>query len=145
MKFKFYFGAILLSLAALMSSCSDSRYDKAIAYIDELSTEVVSSTTEKEFDVVYNKIVALKSDKLINDLTDLSDNQKAELLKKMATLTFNASSVKAILYVMPKDITPTVDDMNQMVKECIQKKCNTLTQPYEDVRVVVNEYYSTKE
>lgn len=63
----------------------------------------------------------------------------------MATLTFNASSVKAILYVMPKDITPTVDDMNQMVKECIQKKCNTLTQPYEDVRVVVNEYYSTKE
>lgn len=82
MKFKFYFGAILLSLAALMSSCSDSRYDKAIAYIDELSTEVVSSTTEKEFDVVYNKIVALKSDKLINDLTDLSDNQKAELLKK---------------------------------------------------------------
>ena len=128
-----------------MSSCSDSRYDKAIAYIDELSTEVVSSTTEKEFDVVYNKIVALKSDKLINDLTDLSDNQKAELLKKMATLTFNALAVKAILYVMPKDITPTAADMNQMVKECIQKKCNTLTQPYEDVRAVVNEYYSTKE
>lgn len=145
MKLKFYFGAILLSLAALMSSCSYSRYDKAIAYIDELSTEVVSSTTEKEFDVVYNKIVALKSDKLINDLTDLSDNQKAEFLKKMETLTFNALAVKAILYVMPKDITPTADDMNQMVKECIQKKCNTLTQPYEDVRVVVNEYYSTKE
>lgn len=128
----------------LLNSCCDNRYDKAIAYIDQLSTEVVSATTEEDFDVVYNKIVALKTDKVMTDLTDLSDNQKAEFLKKMETLTFNALAVKAILYVMPKDITPTADDMNQMVKECIQKKCNTLTQPYDDVRTVVSEYYSAK-
>ena len=145
MKHNSYLSGILLFFAMLLNSCCDNRYDKAIAYIDQLSTEVVSATTEEDFDVVYNKIVALKTDKVMTDLTDLSDNQKVELQQKMATLTFNALAVKAILYVMPKDITPTADDMNQMVKECIQKKCNTLTQPYEDVKVVVNEYYSTKE
>ena len=145
MKHNSYLSVILLFFAMLLNSCSDNRYDKAVAYIDQLSTEVVSATTEEDFDAVYNKIVALKSDKLINDLTDLSDNQKVELQQKMVTLTSNALAVKAILYVMPKDTTPTADDMNQMVKECIQKKCNTLTQPYGDVRTVVSEYYSAKE
>lgn len=145
MKFKSCISAILLSLAILSSSCSDSRYDKTIAYIDNLSTEVVSATTETDFDMVYNKIVALKSDTMMIDLTDLSDNQKAELQVKMADLILNALAVKAIWYVLPEDITPTAADMERLAKECTQKKCNTLTQPYDEVKTVVNEYYSVKE
>ena len=42
---------VITILLAVVSSCTKSHYDKVNSYLDELSTEVVSSTTEEEFNV----------------------------------------------------------------------------------------------
>ena len=53
-----YFAILLLFL-----SCSQNQ-QSGVEYLKELSSEVVSCTTEAEYDKVYEKIIALKDDRI---------------------------------------------------------------------------------
>lgn len=141
MKTNFFTAIILIASLALLSGCKQSPYDKAVSYIDNLSTEIMSVTTDAEYEEVYNKIVALNSNEAMTNQTDLSQEQKQDIAQKTIKLTQEALVVKAILYVMPKDIKPTAEDMAKMTDECIQKKLNVLAHPYSDVWTMVKEYY----
>lgn len=132
--------ALAIAMATLVG-CKQSPYEKAEAYIDELETEVMSVTTAAQYDAVYTKIIELPKSEVMNNLTELSDGQKKEIVHKTVELTLEALAVKAILYVMPKDVTPTADDISKLANECIEKKLNTMTTPYADVRKLVYEYY----
>lgn len=86
MKLKSLISVILTAIAVIVSSCSNSPYDKAVNYIDELSAEVKTVTTEIEFDKVYNKIVNINSNGIMTCLSDLSREQKQVIIQKMANL-----------------------------------------------------------
>lgn len=127
--------------AFLLVGCKQSPYDNAISYIDELSTEVMAATNDSVYEVVYNKIVTLNTTEVMTNLNGLSQEQSQTIKQKTAGLMLEALAVKAILYVMPKDITPTSEDMKKLADECIQNKLNVLIAPYGDVRALVHEYY----
>lgn len=141
MKTNFFTAIIFIAFLALFSGCQQNPYDKAVSYIDNLSTEITSVTTDTEYEEVYNKIIALNANETITNLTDLSQEQKREIVQKAARLTQKALAVKAILYVMPKDIKPTAEDITKMTNECIQKNLNTINSPYSEVSAMVKEYY----
>ena len=141
MKTKTFSVILFIAIVFLFFGCKQSPYDKAVNYIDELSAQVTSATNEAEFDKAYNKIITINSNEVMTSLTDLSQGQKQMIIQKMSDLTFKALAVKAILYVMPKDITPTPKDMSKLVDLCINKKLNVLSQPYTDVKSLVNDYY----
>ena len=100
-----------VSIVLAVSACTKTPYEKAVDNIDGLTEEVISSTNETEFDSVYNKIVKLSSNELMTNLSDCSNEEKTTIKEKAINLTMSALAVKAILYVMPKDITPTSQDM----------------------------------
>lgn len=127
--------------ALLLMGCKQTPYDKAINYMDELSTEVMAATNDTEYDAVYNKIVSLNTSEVMSDLRGLSQEQSQTIKAKATELTLEALAVKAILYVMPKDATPTADDISKLANECIEKKLNTMTSPYADARKLVYKYY----
>lgn len=131
--------------AFLLIGCKQSPYDKAIDYMDELSTEVMAATNDTEYDAVYNKIVSLNKSEVMTNLRGLSQEQSQTIKVKATELTLEALAVKAILYVMPKDVTPTADDISKLVNECIEKKLDTMSNPYSDVRKLVYEYYHIAE
>lgn len=141
MKQKFVITAIIVNIALIVCNCSNRPYDKAVSYIDELTAEVMSATTEAEFDKVYNKIITIHSNEVMTDLTDISQDQKQVIAQKMANLTYKSLYVKAILYVMPKDITPTSKDMAKMADECAEKNLNVISTPYPEVKAMVYDYY----
>lgn len=138
--------AVLITVFAfLLIGCKQTPYDKACSYIDELSSEVMAATNDTEYDAVYNKIVSLNTSEEMSDLRGLSQEQSQTIKAKATELTLEALAVKAILYVMPKDVTPTVDDISKLANECIEKKLDTMTSPYSDVRKLVYEYYHIAE
>ncbi len=141
MKQNFIISTIIVALAAIVCSCSDSPYDKAVSYIDELTAEVMSATTEAEFDKVYNKIITINSNEVMTDLTDISQEQKQVIAQKMVDLTYKSLSIKAILSVMPENITPTSTDMAKLADECAEKNLNVLNVPYAEVKAMVHDYY----
>lgn len=133
-----YFAILLLFL-----SCSQNQ-QSGVEYLKELSSEVVSCTTEAEYDKVYEKIIALKDDvRFKNNKADIAEN--SEIVKRMIVLTEEALAVKAILYVMPATVTPKSQDMRSLVDECINNKINVRTWPYNDVRAIVYNYYNISE
>lgn len=131
--------------AVALTACTKSPYDKAVDYLDELSTAVQAATNETEYDVVYNKIVTLNSNDIMSNLNNLSQEQKQEITAKTVNLTMEALAVKAILYVMPQDITPTADDISKLTNECLQNKADVMTAPYPQVRAIVRKYYKLDE
>lgn len=145
MNFNFRITAlVIIILLAVVSSCTKSHYDKVNSYLDVLSAKVVSSTTEEEFDVSYRKVVELKDNELMVNLSDLSHKQKLEILLKVETLTMKALAVKAVLYVLPKNIKPTAKDMKYLTNEILKRELDLISFPYSDVKTLVNEYYSVK-
>lgn len=141
MKINFFTAIIFIASLVLLFGCKQSPYDKAVSYIDNLSTEITSVTTDAEYEEVYNKIVTLNSNEAMTNLTDLPQEQKREIAQKAIRLTQEALTVKAILYVMPKDVKPTTGDIVKLVNECLQKKLDILNSPYSDVSAMVKEYY----
>lgn len=135
---------VITILLTVVSSCTKSHYDKVNSYLDELSTEVVSSTTEEEFNVSYRKVIELKENDLMVNLSDLSHKQKQEILCKVETLTMKTLAVKAVLYVLPKDIKPTVKDMEYLTNEILKRELDLISFPFSDVGTLVNKYYSAK-
>lgn len=136
---KIYFAMLLLFLA-----CSPKQ-QSAVEYMNELSSQLVSCTTEVEYDKVYEEIDALKDDARFSNNDDLSANEKLEIVKGMAALVHKALAVKAILYVMPESVTPTSQDMSSLVDECINNNANVHSQPYSDVKAIVYTYYKISE
>lgn len=145
MKTKIFTATLVFVMAVLLNSCNKTPYEKAISYIDDLSEEVLSATSQEEFDEVYYKIIDLNNNPLIRDLNNLSSEQNREFTAKAAQLTFNALAVKAILFVLPKDIKPTADDMKEMATECVDKSVNVISQPYPEVRELVYKHFSISE
>lgn len=142
---KIFSAVIAAVFAFLLVGCKQTPYDNAISYIDELSTEVMTATNDSAYEVVYNKIVTLNTSEVMTNLNGLSQEQSQTIKQKTAGLMLEALAVKAILYVMPKDKTPTPDDISKLTNECIEKKLNTIAPPYADVRTLVNEYYHNAE
>lgn len=132
---------MIIAFAFFFGGCKQNPYDEAVEYIDQLSEEVMSATNETEYDAAYNKIICLNASEKMTNLKNLSSEQKKTILTKATDLTGKSLAVKAILYVMPKDITPTSEDMKKLADECIQNKLNVLVAPYGDVRALVHEYY----
>lgn len=133
-----YFAILLLFL-----SCSTGQQN-AVEYLNELSSEVISCTTETEYDKVYAKIVALHDDERFKD-NNVSLNENIEIVKGMTTLTIEALTVKAILYVIPASVTLTSQDMISLVEECINNNVNVHSLPYDDVKRIVYNYYKIYE
>lgn len=129
-----YFAILLLSL-----SCSAGQ-QSAVEYLNELSSEVVSCTSEAEYDKVHAKIVALKDDVRFKGVSE--SIEKVEIAAGIIALTNEAMAVKAILYVMPATITPTSKDISSLVNKCINDNIDVHTLPYGDVRAVVYDYYN---
>lgn len=145
MKTKIFTAALVFVMAVLLNSCNKPSYEEAISYIDELSEEVLSATTDEEFDEVYNKIIDINNHPQIKRIADYPSEQKAVIIAKAAQLTLDALAVKAILYVLPKDIHPTADDMKEMAGECLDKHLNIISQPYPEVRELVYKHFSISE
>lgn len=145
MKTKIFTAALVIVMAVLLSSCNKSSYEETISYIDELSEEVLSATTDEEFDEVYNKIIEINNHPQIKKITEYPSEQKGVIIAKTAQLTRDALAVKAILYVLPKDIHPTADDMKEMVGECLEKRLNITSLPYSEVRELVYKHFSISE
>lgn len=141
MKIKTLYAIVSIALVFLFVGCQKSPYDKAVDYIDGLSAEVVKATNEAEYDAVYNQIVNLNANEVMVNLKALSPEQSQTIKQKAVDLTFKALAVKAILYVMPQSIKPTAADITTLANECIQKKLNVTTQPYTDVKSLVDEYF----
>ena len=125
-------------------SCS-SKQQSVEEYLRELSSEVVSCTTEAEYESVYEKIIACKNDERFKGNNDISYNENVEIVKRMAALIHEALVVKAILYVMPSSITPTSQDMRNLVNVCVNNNINIQAFPYSDVRDIVYDYYKLSE
>lgn len=141
MKIKTLFTIITVAIVGILVACKQKPYEKAISYIEKLSSEVMASTNESEYDAVYNKIVALNSNEVMTNLSGLSQKQSETIQQKTIALTLDALAVKAILYVMPTNIKPSPEDISKMATDCIEKNLNTTTPPYTDVRTLVNDYY----
>ena len=135
---------ISFAILLLLLSCS-SEQQSAVEYMNELSSQVVSCTTEAEFDKVFEKIIALKDDARFKENDGVSNNDKLEIVKGLATLINEALAVKAILYVMPASVNPTSQDMRSLVEKCINDSVNVYSSPYGDVRSIVYNYYKISE
>lgn len=131
----------------VLLACSkpQSPYDKAVDYIDELSTEVRAATNDAEYDAAYKKIVNINANEVMTNLGSLPQAQKQEVMAKAENLILEALAVKAILYVMPRDISPSADDISKLTDECLQDKADVLVAPYPQVREIVRKYYKLGE
>ncbi len=130
---KIYFVIMLLFL-----SCS-SKQQNMMEYVNELSNEIISCTTQAEYDKVYEKIITLQNDERLKLVTD--ENEKEEIVQGIIQLTTNALAVNAVLYVLPQEVNISSADMEHLVNECIINNINIISQPYSDVREIVYEYY----
>lgn len=139
---KFPFMAFALIIVLMTAGCSKSPYEKAMDYLHELSEDVTSATDMESYDVVYNKIVNLKSDPLILGLTGLTDNEKREIAKEMISLTNDALIVKAILNVKSSDMKLTSQDMKALCEICKQNNVNPITVEYSEIRTIVKDYFN---
>lgn len=132
-----------LIIIPMTVGCSKSPYEKAMDYLQELSEEVTSVTDMESYDVVYNKIINLKSDPLITGLSRLTDNEMQEFTDEMTSLTMEALFVKAILYVKPSDIKLTAQDMKALCDICKEKNVNPLSAEFEysKMSTIIKDYY----
>lgn len=129
--------AIVLFISLHLFSCF-SESNSIIEYMDKLSEEITQCTNDKEYDIVYKKIINLKNDERFNNLRD--ENEKKEATMKMLLLTQEALAAKAILYVLPQSTTITPDDMKFLLNECISKNLNVMMAPYSEVKKLVYDY-----
>lgn len=125
-------------------ACSPKQ-QSAVEYMNELSSQLISCTTEAEYDKVYEEIVALKDDARFSENDDLSENEKLEIVKGMTALVYKALVIKAILNVIPASVIPTSQDMNSLADECINNNANVYSPPYSDVKAIVYKYYKISE
>lgn len=135
----------LCAFALWACSKPQSPYDKAVDYIDELSTEVRAATNDAEYDAAYKKIVNINANEVMTNLGSLPQAQNQEVMAKAENLILEALAVKAILYVMPRDITPSPDDISKLVDVCLQDKADVSVSPYPQVRTIVRKYYKLDE
>lgn len=145
MKTKLFTAALVFVMAVLLNSCNKPSYEEAVRYLDELTEEVLSATTDEEFDEVYYKIIDINNHPQIKRIAEYPSEQKNVIIIKSAQLILDGLAVKAILYVLPKDIHPTADDMKEMVGECLDKRLNITSLPYSEVRELVYKHFSISE
>lgn len=136
--------AVLMGVLALsVTACFEkSNHEKTIELLEDLSTELMSCTTQEQFDVVYEKVVDIKNDTKLGELVGETNEQKAEIIARVAELIQNSLAVKAILYAMPSGVEPTKNDMKALVKICLDKKLNIILPPHSDVHKMLCEYYN---
>ena len=135
MSMKKFLTIFAAALAIILSGCKQSATD----YLDQLSNEIKACTTETEYDKVYEKIIALQND----DRFKSNPQNAMEILAKTTRLTNEALAVKAILYVMPKSVTPTKEDIKSLTDICIKNKLNVTVLPYSEVRDLVYKHFKT--
>ena len=132
----------LCVLSVLFTACSEkSNHEKALQHLNELSTELMTCTTQEKYDVVYEKVVAIKNDPMFSALAGETNEQKLEIVAEAAALIQEALAVKAILFAMPKTIEPTEKDIKALVKNCIDRKLNIMVPPYSEIASMIREYY----
>ncbi len=122
-----------------LSACSNEK--GAVEYAKELSSEVVSCTTMEEFDVVYEKITAIKADPRFMAQPGETNEEKKEIVQATAKLIFEALAVKAILVETPDSINITPTDMKTLTEQCISMKLNTTVMPYTEVGKLVRSHF----
>lgn len=134
---------IFVSVLALsLTACFEkSNHEKTMELLEDLSTELMSCTTQEQFDVVYEKIVDIKNDPKLGELVGETNEQKAEIIAEIAELIQNSLAVKAILYAMPNGVEPTPSDIKALVKICLDRRLNIILPPHSDVHAMLCEYY----
>lgn len=137
-KMVFIIGMLIISL---MSCSEKSNHEKALELLDNLSTELMSCTTQEQYDVVYEKVIAIKNNSAFGTIEGETNEQKAEILKRTAKVVQEAMTIKAILYAMPSGIKPTEKDIQALAKICIERNLNILLPPYSDIHTMLCEYY----
>ena len=129
-------------LSVIFTACSEqSNHEKALQHLDVLSSELMSCTTQEKYDIVYEKVIAIKNDPKFKALASETNDKKAEIVVKTAKLIQEALAVKAILLVIPQTIEPTQKDIKALLQNCIDKKLNIMVPPYSEVSAMIREYY----
>lgn len=134
----FVIGVLIFSL---ISCVEKSNHEKALGVLDDLSTELMSCTTQEKYDVVYEKVIAIQNDPKFGALEGQTYEQKMEIVAGTTQLVQEALAVKAILFVMPSGIEPTEKDIRTLVNICLDRNLNITRPPYSDIHAVLCEYY----
>lgn len=137
-KVVFVFGLLVLSL---MSCTEKSNHEKIMELLNDLSTELMSCTTQEKYDVVYAKVIAIQHDPKFKAVEGVTNEQKIEIMTGTAKIVQEALTIKAILSVMPSGVKPTEKDIQSLVKICLDRKLNITLPPYSDIHTMLCEYY----
>ncbi len=124
----------------LLSTCSNKN--ESVEYLEELSSKVLSCTTMEQYDMVYEDIIAIQTDSRFKAQPGQTDKEKAEIIQAATNLTMNALAVKAVLYVVPQDVTLMPRDMQNLAKQCVEKKLNIHIAPYAEVKALVKSHFN---
>ena len=134
----FVIGVLIFSL---ISCVEKSSHEKAMELLENLSTELMLCTTQEQYDVVYEKVVAIKDNPKFGQIEGETNEQKGEIIAGTAKLIQEALAVKAILYCMPDGVKPTSEDIKTLVGICLERNLNIILQPYSDVHEMLCKYY----
>lgn len=128
----------------LLTGCqAKSDYDKAMSLIAGLETELMQCTSYAEYEEVHERITLVDD----NPLMQKKDYSKAEataIITSTGKLIQKALAVKAILRVVPAEVSPTERDMEKLVNDCMDRKLNYGMPPYREVEELVKAYYNKK-
>ena len=141
-KMKKFLVVFVSVLAMSLTACFEkSNHDKAMKQLKDLSEELMSCTTQEQYDVVYEKVIAINNDPKFGVVEGETNEQKAEIIAGTAKVVQEALAVKAILYAMPSGVKPTVEDMKTLVKICLERNLCIILPPHSDVHAMLCEYY----
>lgn len=138
-KFLVVFMSVLV--VSLTACFEKSNHDKAMEQLEDLSDELTSCTTQEQYDVVYENLIAINNDPKFGVVEGETNEQKAEIIAGTAKVVQEALAVKAILYTMPSGVKPTEKDIKALVKICLDRKLNIILPPHSDVHAMLCEYY----
>ena len=85
-KVVFVFGLLVLSL---MSCTEKSNHEKIMELLNDLSTELMSCTTQEKYDVVYAKVIAIQHDPKFKAVEGVTNEQKIEITYKKYSYCMN--------------------------------------------------------